>query len=194
MNSNLQIRLLMWLLLSLQPGLWDQHRTGTVLWRGLGMRMCPPCFWSLCTARGEVDWQALQGIAALQVIGSLTAPTTLAPLLSQVCRTQIQRYQRAPEPGKGPELAAPAFPAPIAHVEQWVDVALLRCQIISGHRHRRTLQGAALGAMLRIAAGSWDPSRCACCLPGTLSPSLTPASSPLPAVRHPARGEFGGNH
>lgn len=29
------------------------------------------------------------------MIGSLTAPPTLAPLLSQVCRTQIQRYQRA---------------------------------------------------------------------------------------------------
>lgn len=64
--------------------------------------MSPPCLRSLCAAHGEVGWQRPQGSTALQVIGSLTAPPTLAPLLSQVCRTQIQRYQRVTASKRGP--------------------------------------------------------------------------------------------
>ena len=70
--------------------------------RRLGMCVHLLCFWSLSAAHGELGWQGPQRSTALQVIGGLTTPPTLAPLLSQVCRTQIQRYQRASMSERGP--------------------------------------------------------------------------------------------
>lgn len=104
--------------------------------------------------------------------------------------------------GEGPSWLLSPSPLPIAHVERWVDaaLALLCCQIISGHGHRRTPQGvrrlrsgAVRGALLRGAAGGTavpaagrrDHSRCAGGarrLPGSLSPSI---AGPAAAVAAP---------
>ena len=158
---------------------------------GLGMCVCPPCFWSLSAARREVGWQGPQRSTALQVIGSLTAPPTLAPLLSQVCRTQIQRYQRATASERGPAgssrpLRSPSLTWSGGWTQLWLCFAARlflgiatdgRCRERAGCGAGACWEpcwGAQRGGTAVPAAGGRDPSRCAggACLPAF------PAASP----------------
>jgi len=101
---------------------------------------------------------------------------------------------------EGPSWLLSPSPLPITHVEWWMDaaLALLCCQIISGHCHRRTLQGArrlwsrdvlgdAAGDTVVPAAGAGTPPgmlALPACLLGSLSPSPAPL---LPGGRRAGR-------
>lgn len=195
MNSNLQIRLFMRALLSLQPGCVAKaagSASGPVLCfgRGLGMRVHPPRFWSLSAALREVGWQGLRGSTALQVIGSLTAPPTLAPPLSRVCRTQIQRYQRAAVSARGPAgtsrpLRSPSLTWSGGWTRLWLCFAARLFLGITTDGRCRECAGCGAGACWEPCwgghghAGSWGPGPfppCRRCppsrLPGSLSRSL----------------------
>lgn len=208
MNSNLQIRLLMWALLSLQLGCTARavgpaagpvsRSGGGHASTGSGMHVHPPCFWSLSAACREVGWQGAQGSAALQVIGSLTAPPTLAPLLSQVCRTQIQRYQRATAAERGPAgsshpLCSPSLTWSGGWTWRWLCFAARlflgiatdgRCRERAGCRAGACWElcwGAQRGARRcrQLGAGTLPavltvPACLPACLPGSLSPSPAP--------------------
>lgn len=91
---------------------------------------------------------------------------------------------------EGPSWHLSPSPLPIAHVERWVDaaLALLCCQIISGHHHRRTLQGVCrlrsrgvLGALLGGARPCWQLG--AGTLPAVPAvPTFPPSRQPLPVA------------
>lgn len=164
MNGDLQIMPLMWVLPSPRPGAPEAGRSADgVATRGRvrGHRhLLPSCREVGCGAWGD---------------GRLHCCRCLAPLLSQPHRAQIPVI-------RGPSCCARP-PLPIAHAEQWVDaaLALLRCQIISGHRHRRTRQGAGRAGGTAV--------------PAVGHGSRVPAAPAAPnhAVRHPrpaARGHL----
>lgn len=110
-----------------------------------------PHFQSPSPARREVGWQGPWGSTAPQVIGSLAAPCALAPLLSQVYRTQIQRYQRATAAGTGPAgcdqpLLSPSLTRSSGWKRFWLCCAARFFLGITADRHRRQRAGCRAGA------------------------------------------------
>lgn len=140
-----------------------------------------------------VGWQGPQGSTALQVIGSLNPPSHAGiPLVAgpQDPKAALSEGRSA---GEGPSWLLSPSPLPIAHVERWVDaaLALLRRQIISGHRHRRTRRGVRGCEPCRGCRGghgrdgSCGPGPFPRCPPGTLCPRAA-AGLPGTAARLPA--------
>lgn len=114
------------------------------------------------------------------MIGSLTASPTLAPLLSQVCRTQIQRYQRAAAAGGGPSWLLSPPPRSGGWTRLWL-----------GFAARLFLGIAAAGGCRERAGCGAGPGREPCggarrCRQlRTRSPALAPPARPQ---RRPRRG------
>lgn len=119
-----------------------------------------PHFQSHSPARRD-GWQAPWGSAAPQVIGSLAAPCALAPLLSQVYRTQIRRYQRAAAAGTGPAgCAQPLLSPSLTRSSGWkrlrLGCAARFCLGTTADGHRRQQAGcrAGLGGKTGARSGS----------------------------------------
>lgn len=127
MGSDLQIRLRM---LSLQPGR-DPRRA-----RGALPALSPLC----CPGRRLAGSPRKHCPAGDRKLNSPLARWHPSCHRSAGPKSSVIR---GPQCRRGAQLAPAALSLPMAHVERWVDAALplLRCQIISGHRHRRTRRG-----------------------------------------------------
>lgn len=198
MNSNLQIRL---------PTPAPPSRGA---WPGLGVQQDPvPRSGgghgstgsgvrrrSISAARGEVGWQGPRGRAAPRVIGSLAPPPALAPLLSQVCRTQIQRYQRPQRQGGGPAgsarpLRSPSLTWSGGWTRLWLCFAArLFLGIAADGRCRERAGGGAGGCWDLCWGARRGARRCRQLGAGTLpAVPAVPSRQPLPsAARRPWRG------
>lgn len=144
----------------------------------------------------EVGWQGPRGSAALQVIGSLNPLSHAGTPPVTALQDPNAALSEARSAGEGPSWLLSPSPLPIAHVELWVDAApaLLGCQIISGHGHRRTRRGVRGCEPCRGCrgghgrAGSCGPGPFPLCPPGTVSPRVPrSAARPPPPSLSPRR-------
>lgn len=200
MNSNLQIRLPRPAPLprGARPGLGVQQdprhaRAEATAARAPGCACAPPPAEHPCCPRGA-GLAGAPGTRCPAGDRKLNGPPRAGTPLVAGLQDPNPALSEAAAAGRGPSWLRSPSPLPIAHVERWVDAALaLRCcQIISGHRRRRTLQGArgrrsrgvlgpvlgcAAGGTALPAAGGRDPSRRA----GRAFPAASPQRCP-PAV------------